>query len=100
MLLREAGILGKARVVATDLNSQSVKSARAGRFPISCQQAYHASYHSAQGRADLSGYYQIKGEEMCFDRIDTRHFQFLVYNLTKDPMPQQFDMLFCRNVMI
>jgi len=47
ILLQEAGILGKARVVATDLNSQSVKSAREGRFPLSYQKAYHASYHSA-----------------------------------------------------
>jgi len=37
---------------------------------------------------------------MYFDRMDTRHFDFLVHNLAKDPMPQQFDMIFCRNVMI
>lgn len=100
ILLQEANLLKRARVIATDLNSQSVKSAREGRFPASHQKAYQASYHAAQGSANLTDYYRIKGEELYFDRIDIRHFDFLEHNLTKDPMPQQFDMIFCRNVMI
>jgi chemotaxis protein methyltransferase CheR len=100
ILLSEANLLDKATVVATDLNSQSIRLAQEGLFSGINHDMYHANYRAAQGKGQLSDYYEMKGEDMCFNRVDTRHVQFYQHNLSKDGMNQQFDIIFCRNVMI
>lgn len=101
ILLSEENLLKKASLLATDLNSQSVKSAQQGVFSEYYTKTYKANYHTAKGRKTLSNYYKVEENgDMRFNGVDTSTIEFSQHNLTKDPMTKKFDVIFCRNVMI
>ncbi|MES2731560.1 MAG: protein-glutamate O-methyltransferase CheR [Bacteroidota bacterium] len=100
IMLSEENMLQKAKLVATDLNSQSVKAAQEGIFSDYYIKTYHANYTTAGGKKALTDYYTTVEGNMHFNRLDNSNFHFYQHNLVKDGMNQQFDVIFCRNVMI
>jgi chemotaxis protein methyltransferase CheR len=88
-----------ASLVATDINTAFLRSAEQARFSSIYQKTYAANYAAAKGKKSLEAYYQLKGDEMVFDR--SRHaIRFHQHNLVKDQMSATFDLILCRNVMI
>jgi chemotaxis protein methyltransferase CheR len=100
ILLLEEDLIHKAKVVATDLNSQSIQLATAGTFSGMYMGAYQKNYRAAGGKKTLEAYYTLEGDAMRFNKIPRQNFKFYQHNLVKDPMTEQFDIIFCRNVMI
>ena len=70
------------------------------KFSILYKGQFARNYTAANGREDLQNYYNEGEETITFDKLDLRNFKFGTHNLTKDPVEQAFDMVFCRNVMI
>ncbi len=100
ILLLEEDLIHKARVTATDLNTQAISQAAAGTFSSTYLPAYQKNYAAAGGKRTLSSYYTLDGEVIRFNKINRQSFSFYPHNLVKDPMPGPFDIIFCRNVMI
>jgi len=99
ILLKEMGLLHKARFTATDINSQTITIAKKAAYPLADADQYKRNYLAMGGTQSLSNYYEVEGEEMVF-RLEIPSLRIEQHNLAKDPMKESFDLVFCRNVMI
>ena len=107
-LLNEARLLGRARVIATDINEQVLETARKGEYPYTFNKAYVDNFDTAMRGAGLQAtfdkYFEI---DTANDLIRVKPIikdiaQFIPQNLVTDktPFPYMVDMVFLRNVMI
>jgi chemotaxis protein methyltransferase CheR len=100
ILLNEENLLWKTEIIGTDLNSQSIENCKLGTFNAMYKDLYTKNYINQNGRYQLEKYYEVNGENLRFNKVPFKQIQFYQHNLTKDPMNKQFDIIFCRNVMI
>jgi chemotaxis protein methyltransferase CheR len=100
ILLREAGLLEKSLLYATDINPQVLESARKGVFPLHYMKSYSENYIEAGGKESLSKYYSARYDAAIFDESLSKRMVFAVHNLAADQSFNEFNMVICRNVLI
>lgn len=100
ILLHEEGLLDKARIYATDMNDRSLKQAREGVFGIDRMQLYTKNYMEAGGTRSFSEYYTARYQSVIFQPFLRKHIIFAEHNLATDRSFNEFNVIFCRNVMI
>lgn len=100
ILLHEEGLLDKARIYATDMNNRSLQQAREGVFGIDRMQLYTKNYLEAGGTRSFSEYYTAKYQSVIFHPFLRKHIIFAEHNLATDRSFNEFNVIFCRNVMI
>jgi len=100
ILLREEGLLDRARIYATDINEQALKTAKQGIYPLSCMKDSTALYLAAGGKECFSDYYTARYGSVIFDPELKQHITFCDHNLVTDQSFHQFEVILCRNVMI
>ena len=100
ILLREAGLLDRARIYATDMNDAILGQARSASFPLDKVQAYTRNYHDSGGREAFSQYYAVSGDRAVFDPELLRDAVFAQHNLAMDGSFNAFHLISCRNVLI
>jgi len=100
ILLREEGLLDRTILYATDINPQSLDSARQGIFPLQRIKSYTANYHQAGGRRGLSDYYTAAYDGALFDRSLREHITFADHSLATDSVFSETHFISCRNVLI
>jgi len=100
IMLKEAGILNKSLLYATDINQTVVEAARKGIFSGSNMQLYSENYIKAGGQKELSMYYTANYNLARFDESLTKRMVFSTHNLVSDSSFNEFQLILCRNVMI
>ena len=100
ILLEEAGLYDRARIYATDINEVVLQQARRGIFPLERMQEYTENYIRAGGRKSFSEYYTAKYDGALFSPSLTRNVVFSQHNLVTDRSFSEFNVIFCRNVLI
>jgi chemotaxis protein methyltransferase CheR len=100
IVLEEEGLLERARIYATDINNVVLQQARAGIFPLTRMQEYTENYIKAGGKASFSEYYTAKYDGALFSPSLTRNVVFSQHNLVTDRSFAEFNVIFCRNVLI
>ena len=100
ILLREEGLYDRARIYATDISEAALRQAKAGIFPIGKMREYTANYLRAGGNRAFSEYYTAKYDGAIFDASLIRNIVFSQHNLVTDGSFSEFNVIFCRNVMI
>jgi chemotaxis protein methyltransferase CheR len=100
ILLREAGLEDKTRIVATDLNETALEQAQTGVFKLKSQILNHKNYGALNGKNDLALYYRTEGNNVIYDSSLIRNVKFLKHDLTSEQQPAKFDLIICRNVLI
>jgi chemotaxis protein methyltransferase CheR len=100
ILLEEEGLLERARVYATDINGVVLQQARAGIFPLTRMQEYTENYIKAGGKRSFSEYYTAKYDGALFSPSLTKNVVFAQHNLVTDRSFAEFNVIFCRNVLI
>jgi len=100
ILLREAGLLSKSLLYATDLNPDVLETARTGIFPIEPIRQYAENYRLSGGRQDFSTYYTAQYNHVKIDADLIRRIVFSTHNLVSDGSFNEFDLILCRNVLI
>ncbi|HEY4219158.1 MAG TPA: protein-glutamate O-methyltransferase CheR [Gemmatimonadaceae bacterium] len=100
IVLEEEGLLDRTRVYATDINEAVLQQARAGIFPLNRMQEYTENYIRAGGKRSFSEYYTAKYDGALFSPSLTRNVVFSQHNLVTDRSFSEFNVIFCRNVLI
>lgn len=100
ILLKEANLLHKSLLYATDLNPIVLDVAKKGIFPLRMMKQYSENYMASGGEKDFSHYYTAHyglakfGEELLEKMVFSQH------NLVSDRSFNEFDLILCRNVLI
>jgi chemotaxis protein methyltransferase CheR len=100
IVLEEEGLLDRTRVYATDINDAVLLQARAGIFPLNRMQEYTENYIRAGGKRSFSEYYTAMYDGALFSPTLTRNVVFSQHNLVTDRSFSEFNVIFCRNVLI
>jgi chemotaxis protein methyltransferase CheR len=100
ILLSEEGLYDRSRIYATDINDVVLQQAKAGIFPLNRMQEYTENYIRAGGAHSFSEYYTAKYEGALFSPTLTRNVVFSQHNLVTDRSFAEFNVVFCRNVLI
>lgn len=100
IMLKEAGLLDRSRLYATDYNDYSLEVARKGIYPADRMKLYTSNYLAAGGKASFSDYYQAKYDKAKINESFNEHITFANHNLVKDQVFAQMHLIICRNVLI
>lgn len=98
--LKEMGILEKAKIFATDLDSEILKRARAGVYNAKNMELNSKNYIRFQGKFELEKYYEVKNGKAIMDQSLVEQVKFREMDLVRDSSFSKFDLVLCRNVMI
>ena len=100
IIFEEAGLYDRCRIYATDMNELVLARAKEGIFSLSEMQAYSTNYQQAGGTAAFSDYYTAGYDAAIFRKSLTRNVLFSHHNLVTDGSFNEFNIIFCRNVLI
>ena len=100
VLLKEAGLLHKSILYATDLNPDVVFQARKGIFSLVKMKAFSENYIASGGTNEFSTYYTAKYDKAIFHSDLSNKMVFATHNLVSDRSFNEFQLIICRNVLI
>ena len=100
ILLDEAGLLHKSLLYATDLNPTNVDAVKGGVFPLRHMKQYSENYIISGGKKDFSSYYTAMYDRVKFDARLRSRMTVASHNLVSDRSFNEFQLIFCRNVLI
>ena len=100
ILLHEEGLYTRSRIYATDMNDQVLNRAKSAIFPLSAMQEYTKNYQKAGGHRAFAEYYTSDSESAVFRSFLRENIVFAAHNLVGDASFNEFQAIFCRNVMI
>lgn len=100
IMLKEANLLQKSLIYATDINHTVLENAKKGVFPIRMMKQYSENYIASGGLKDFSGYYTANYGFAKFDEEFSSRMVFSQHNLVSDRSFNEFDLILCRNVLI
>ena len=100
ILLREAGLLSRSLIYATDINQQSLHIARRGIYPAQDILKYESNYVDSGGERKLSDYFSISHGTILFDKTLTEKVIYSPHNLATDKSFNEVQLILCRNVIM
>jgi chemotaxis protein methyltransferase CheR len=100
ILLKEANLLKKSLLYATDLNPSVLEKVRKGIFPLNQMKQYSESYIASGGIHDFSKYYTANYGQAKLDKELAEKIIISTHNLVSDSSFNEFDLILCRNVLI
>ncbi|PSL48739.1 CheR-type MCP methyltransferase [Chitinophaga niastensis] len=100
ILLKEANLLHKSVIYATDINTHVLEKGRKGMFRLSQMQQYSRNYMEAGGQEDFSSYYTANYDYAKFREYLGEKIIFSPHNLVTDGSFNEFQLIICRNVLI
>lgn len=100
ILLKEANLLERTIIYATDINADALRIAEAGAYEVNRISQFSRNYMAAGGKASLSDYYTSAYKGAVFDRALKRQIVFADHSLATDAVFSEVHMVSCRNVLI
>lgn len=100
IVLQEAGLLSKSRILATDINEDVLENAKLGLYSAKKMELNTRNYTSFKGAATISSYCNTIGDRVQMDPALLKHTDFKVHDLVRDQSFDQFHLVMCRNVLI
>ncbi len=100
IMLKEANLLHKSLIYATDLNPMVLDVAKKGVFPLRMMKQYSENYMASGGEKDFSHYYTANYGLAKFSEDLSEKMVFSQHNLVSDSSFNEFDLILCRNVLI
>lgn len=100
ILLKEEGLLDRATIFATDINSRALRAAREGIYSAEVMKTNTRNYQESGGRNVFNDYYTA---DYGFVKMDSSLLQSVVFsehNLATDGVFAECQLILCRNVLI
>ena len=109
ILLQEEGLLDRSIIYATDINTQSLRLASNGVFPLDRLRGFTENHQRSGGKSSLSDYYYSSGAASAsgtaggaaiMDAALRRKITFSDHSLATDSVFSEIHLITCRNVLI
>lgn len=100
IVLKEANLLQRSVIYATDINQKSLLIAKDGVYPAQQMKLYTGNYQESGGTDSFSRYYKANYNSVMFDKSLRQNVVFSSHNLAIDRAFNEFQLVICRNVMI
>ncbi len=100
IMLKEANLLQKSLIYATDINEDVLKRAKQGVFSLKMMKQYSENYINSGGEQDFSKYYSANYGMAKFGEDLSAKMVFSQHSLVSDNSFNEFDLILCRNVLI
>jgi chemotaxis protein methyltransferase CheR len=100
ILLDEAGLLERAQIYATDINTESLAQAQRGACALDRLQGAENNYIAAGGRRSLGDHYAPWHGRSRFAKRLREQIIFSQHNLATDAVFGEMQLVVCRNVLI
>jgi chemotaxis protein methyltransferase CheR len=100
MLLDEIGALDKAQLYATDINQFAIEQAKAGLFPLDLLEENRRNYLASGGQGAFDQWLENNGRYLKIPDRYRRQILFYHHSLIHDGVFNEFQLIFCRNVLI
>jgi chemotaxis protein methyltransferase CheR len=100
ILLKEAGLLERATIFATDINDEALDTAKNGIYPIRDIQTICKNYQQAGGMTTFTNYCHAAYDAVTMNNDLKQHITFANHNLVQDASFGEMHLIFCRNVLI
>lgn len=100
IILREAGLLERTVLYATDINPESLRKAEAGVYSIERLPAFISNYRASGGKRAFAAYYTAGYGSVVFDRSLLSNAVFSDHSLATDSVFSEVHVVSCRNVLI
>jgi chemotaxis protein methyltransferase CheR len=100
IFLKELGILDKSLIYATDLNDIILQHATNGIYSNDNYKLFEEHYIEAGGEKHLNDYFKDYGDFNVINADIKEKILFFRHNLATDGVLNEFQLVFCRNVII
>lgn len=100
ILMKEANLLQKTLIYATDINPAVLEQAQQGIFNLKSMKLYSENYIQAGGIQEFSTYYTANYHHAKLNKEFTKRIIFSQHNLVSDGSFNEFQLVTCRNVLI
>ena len=100
ILLQEEGLYERCRIYATDMNEAVLRKAKEGLFPLALMREYTTNYVKAGSKGSFSDYNAAAYDHAMFRPSLKKNVVFAQHNLVTDGAFNQFNVIWCRNVLI
>ncbi|MEA5568789.1 protein-glutamate O-methyltransferase CheR [Anabaena sp. UHCC 0399] len=100
IVLQEEHLYHRCRIYATDTNEKVLQTAKTGIFSLKLMQEYTQLYLKAGGKKSFSEYYTAAYDHAIFRASLRDNVIFAQHNLATDSSFNEFNVIFCRNVLI
>jgi chemotaxis protein methyltransferase CheR len=100
ILLREEGLLDRTLIYATDINTDALRRAEAGVYPLEQIPLYTQNHQKSGGLSSLSDHYTAAYGRAVFDKSLRRRMVFSDHSLATDSVFAEVHLVSCRNVLI
>lgn len=100
ILLKEEGLLDRALIYATDINTHALRAAESGIFDMARVASFSENHARAGARSSLSDHYTARYGRVVFDKSLREHMVFSDHSLATDSVFAEMHLVSCRNVLI
>lgn len=100
IFLRELGLLDRSLIYATDINDVILKNAQNGLFSKENYNLFLKHYYQAGGNQSFSKYFNNHEDFVEIKEELKERILFFRHNLVLDSKINDFQLIFCRNVII
>lgn len=100
ILLKETNLTHKVKAYATDINQDAIQTAQSGVYHKIKMVENENNYREYNTFGDFSRYYSDAEKEVTMHPDLISHVSFRYHNLITDSVPETYDIILCRNVMI
>ncbi len=100
IVLREAGLLQRATIYATDINGVALEKAEAGRYAADRLPAFAQAHAATGATASLAEHYEVRDGIAVFDPTLRARMLFADHSLATDSVFAEMQLVSCRNVLI
>ncbi len=100
ILLKEMGILNKAKIIATDIDKVILEKAKMGHYSMKNMELNEKNYIRFEGKNKFGDYFTEQNGKAVMDKTLVQNVSFREHDLVQGVVFNKFDLILCRNVMI